>query len=149
MGKQPIDIVADLPLAIGQARPGERVEIGLWRERHQERVTAELAEATVAHRDKASPALTWGGGARLGLALRPLTPGERTASGLRNGLLIEGVTGPAEMAGVQAGDLLVGINGQPVNTPGEVRDADQHRQASIALQLRRGDAMMFVPVPLG
>ncbi len=150
VGKQAIDTVADLPLAIGQARPGERVEIGYWRERRDAQVTAELVDAQAKARNgnDASPR-AWGGDVKLGLALRPLTPGEREASGQRRGLVIEGVTGPAEAAGVQAGDLLVGINGRPVATPNEVREAVQGQQGSVALQLRRGDAVLFVPVQVG
>jgi len=152
LGQKKIDTVADLPLAIGQARPGDRVEIGYWRERHDAHATAELADA----RAKASTTAQaerggreWGGDVKLGLALRPLTPGEREASGQRRGLLIEGVTGPAESAGVSPGDILIGINGQPVSTPDEVRAAVKGLKGSVALQLRRDDAVLFVPVQVG
>jgi serine protease Do len=152
LGPKKIDTVADLPLAIGQAKPGDRVDIGYWRERHDAHATAELADAraktsTTAKAERGGR--EWGGDVKLGLALRPLTPGEREASGQRRGLLIEGVTGPAETAGVSPGDILIGINGQPVSTPDEVRAAVKGLKGSVALQLRRDDAVLFVPVQVG
>ncbi|OJV65759.1 MAG: peptidase, partial [Hydrogenophaga sp. 70-12] len=32
VGKEPVDRIADLPLLVGQAQPGERVDIGYWRD---------------------------------------------------------------------------------------------------------------------
>ena len=41
------------------------------------------------------------------VALRPLQPQELRSSGLEGGLLIERVSGPAQLAGVQPGDVLL------------------------------------------
>jgi serine protease Do len=81
--------------------------------------------------------------------LRPLSEPERRASGARQGLVIEDVTGAAELAGVQAGDLLIGINGKPVNTVDQVKAEAREAKQSIALQLMRDGATLFVPLRVG
>lgn len=152
LGQKKIGSVADLPLAIGQAKPGDKVDIAYWRERRDARTTAELADArakATASAQANPPGRDAGSDVKLGLALRPLTPGEREATGQRRGLVIEGVTGPAETAGVNPGDILIGINGHAVGTPDEVRAAVKGVKGSVALQLRRDDAVLFVPVQVG
>ena len=47
---------------------------------------------------------------RLGLALRPLVPQERRDAGVESGLLVEDARGPAALAGVQQGDVLLSID---------------------------------------
>ncbi|MFZ2294554.1 MAG: PDZ domain-containing protein, partial [Polaromonas sp.] len=86
---------------------------------------------------------------RLGLALRPLQPDEKQEAGIANGLLIQQVSGPAALAGVQSGDVLLSINGVPVKNIEQVRTAVAQAQKSVALLIQRGDAKIFVPVNLG
>ncbi len=50
---------------------------------------------------------------------------------------------------MQAGDLLVGINGKPVNTVDEVKAEARQAKQSIALQLMRDGATLFVPLRVG
>jgi serine protease Do len=150
VGQEPVERIADLPLLVGQAQPGERVEIGYWRDGREAKTSVELANA--AHPRTASAK---GDGAaagrehKLGLMLRPLSEPERRASGARQGLVIEDVTGAAELAGVQAGDLLIGINGKPVNTVDQVKAEAREAKQSIALQLMRDGATLFVPLRVG
>ncbi|MBC7727995.1 MAG: PDZ domain-containing protein, partial [Microbacteriaceae bacterium] len=49
------------------------------------------------------------------LALRPLSAHEKRLSGLDAGLVVEGVSGPWARAGIQPGDLLLAIDGQPIS----------------------------------
>jgi serine protease Do len=51
------------------------------------------------------------GGGRLGLAVRPLKPDEQQELHTRGRLVVEDVTGPALAAGLQAGDVILGVNG--------------------------------------
>lgn len=53
---------------------------------------------------------------RMVLALRPLSAHEKRLSGLDAGLVVEGVSGPWARAGIQPGDLLLAIDGQPSAT---------------------------------
>jgi serine protease Do len=90
---------------------------------------------------------------RLGVAVRPLTPDEKRQSSLTRGLLVEQATGPAANAGIQPGDVILSINGQPVTTAGELASSVAHAGNSVALLIERSDgnstAQIFVPVDLG
>ena len=66
-----------------------------------------------------------------------------------HGLLIEDSTGAAERAGVESGDVLLAVNGTPVDSVAQVRAAVAKADKSIALLIQRGDAQIFVPVRLG
>jgi serine protease Do len=90
-----------------------------------------------------------GQGGRVGLALRPLDPQERQAAGLRNGVVVEDVTGPAEAAGVEPGDIVLAVNGTAVGSVDQVRAAVAQSQKSVALLIQRGDDKIFVPIRLG
>ena len=68
---------------------------------------------------------------------------------MEHGLLIEDSTGAAERAGVESGDVLLAVNGTPVDSVAQVRAAVAKADKSIALLIQRGDAQIFVPVRLG
>ena len=41
------------------------------------------------------------------------------------------------------------MNGQPVKSPGDLREAVEKRKGTVALLIRRGEASIFVPVEIG
>lgn len=88
-------------------------------------------------------------GASLGLAMRPLERAELNQAGLDHGLLIERVAGPAQLAGVQPGDVLLALNGRPVQNVEQVREVLKARPAQVALLVARDGQQIFVPVRLG
>lgn len=49
-------------------------------------------------------------GNRLGLAVHPLTDAERRKSDLPQGLMVESASGAAAKAGIQPGDIVLGVN---------------------------------------
>jgi len=142
-----ISTSGDLPALIGQDAPGQVVNLELWRQGHREDVKATLADADaksvqVASADGAS------GKARLGLALRPLAPEERQEAGVTNGLVVEQSEGPAAMAGIEPGDVLLAIDGTPVSTVDQVHAALGSGHKSVALLIARNGAKIYVPVRL-
>lgn len=100
---------------IRQQAPGTPVLLEVWRQGKRAEVSVRLGDANekvgkvAGHADSAP-------GGRLGLALRDLQPSERHEAGIEAGLLVERVGGPAAMAGVQPGDLLLSVNGTPVRS---------------------------------
>lgn len=148
---KPINASGDLPAIVTMAAPGARLAIDVWRNGQPLRVVATLGDADKVAREPvaaAAPAPTAG---QLGLALRPLQPGERHAIGSVAGLMVEGVSGPAAGAGMQPGDVLLAINGKPVGSVEQARAAVAGAGASrsVALLVQRGAEKIFVPIRLG
>ena len=119
----------------------------VWRQGHKVDMTASLARSDDKVASNATAPSAEGG--RIGLALRPLEPQEQQQSGIRNGLVVEDVAGPAEAAGVEPGDVVLAVNGTPVNSIDQVKAAVEKSQKSVALLIQRGEDKIFVPIRLG
>ena len=85
---------------------------------------------------------------RLGLAVRPLNPDERQQVGTK-GLVVEEASGPAARAGIQPGDLLLAVNGTPIQSVEQLRALVAKSGKTMALLIQRDDGKIFVPVDLG
>ena len=138
----------DLPALIGQSAPGSQMTLEVWRQGQTETLTAKLGDASD-KKAQVAQALDGVGQGKLGLALRPLQPQEKRGAGVSSGLVVEDVGGPAALAGVQPGDLLMAVNGTPVQSVDQVRAAVAKSAKSVALLIRRAGDTIFVPVRLG
>jgi serine protease Do len=147
---QPIVASGDLPAMLSLATPGDKVTLDVWRDGKIVQIGARLADASDkperAERELASSA---DNSSKLGLALRPLEPIERRQSGIPAGLVIEDANGAAANAGVQAGDVLLSINGRPVTSIAQVREVVGKSSKSVALLIQRGSDKIFIPVRIG
>ena len=145
---QPIVRSGELSSLIGLSAPGEKVTFKVWRDHAAREVQAKLggAEAEGTQVADADGAVKPG---QLGLSMRPLTREERNQSKIEAGLVIEQVTGPAEKAGIQPGDVLLAINGKPVQSMETVKLVLQGKPKSVALLVQRDGDKIFVPVNLG
>jgi serine protease Do len=138
----------DLPVIVGEAKPGDTITLDIWRRGKPEKIYAKLGSV-----DDSTKAVSNTGGStskgRLGLTLRPLDLDERRDTGVHGGLMVEDVGGAAARAGIQAGDVLVAINGTAVRTVDQVREVVRTAGKSVALLVSRGGSQIFVPVHLG
>lgn len=145
---QAIGMASDLAAILGMALPGERMEFDVWRQGANRTLHAQLEVAkVVAIKPAEQPSATADG--RMGLALRPLQPQEQRESGIEAGLFIERVTGAAQRAGVQPGDVLLAIDGRPVTTLSQVSSAVTWTDKTAALLLQRRGEKIYVPLRLG
>ena len=144
---KPIIAAGDLSATVSMHAPGDRVALKVWHDGAPHDVQVALADAvdrTTAAADEASRTPIHAG--PLGLALRPLRPEEQRQAGMQRGLLIEGVSGRAAIAGLQPGDLLLGINGKPVDSIAAARAALTGAGRSIALLVQREQEKIYVAV---
>jgi serine protease Do len=145
-----IDRVAELPLLIGNIKPGSQTQLELWRDREIKRVTVTVTEvpaegAKVAARGGEGPSDT----DRLGLAVRLLKPDEKSQADTDGSLVVEDVSGPAAQAGVQPGDIILAVGGTRVKTVAELQAAAKKSGKTVALLIERENAQIFVPVRTG
>ena len=139
-----------LPSLIGVLKPGATAELEVWRDRGSRKVAVQIAELKEG-RVKTSNTQPGekSGSEKLGLTLRSLSPQERRAAGVDNGLLVEDVEGPALRAGVQSGDIIVGINNQRVGSVEQLEQVVSKSANSVALLISRDGTTVFVPLKFG
>jgi serine protease Do len=140
-----------LSARIAQATPGEKVKLSLWRDQKAQELVVTLGRAgddgkAVAVADGQDESA--GNTPRLGLALRPLSRDERAQTEIDHGLLVQGVEGAAARAGLIEGDVVMAINGHPVDSVDALRKVLSAKPKSVALLVWREGERLFVPVPL-
>ena len=145
---QPVVRSGELSSLIGLASPGERVKLKVWRDHTPRDIEAKLGGAESEGKQVAD-AGTGAQGGQLGVALRPLTPEERKAAKVEQGMVVENVDGPAARAGIEAGDVLLAINGRPVQSVDQIKSVLSAKPKSVALLVQRDGEKIFVPVKLG
>lgn len=142
---QPIVRSGDLPSLVEMAKPGDIVKLEVWRAGKKIELTATLAEA----KDKISAEDSSTGGAphgKLGVIVHALTPEEKSAFKLSSGLVVDEATGRAARAGIQAGDIILSVNGTQVKTVEQLRAIVSKEGKYFALLIKRDDVKIFVPI---
>jgi len=138
---------SDLPPMVASVKPGSTVKLEIWRDGAAKELSATVGEregAKTAQADR--PDASKG---KLGVVVRPLSPEEKSASKLAGGVVVEDVGGAAAKAGVRAGDVIVSVNRQPVDSVEKLKSLIDGAGKTVALLIQRDDARIFVPVPLG
>jgi len=145
---EPVVRSGELSSLIGLAAPGEKVSLKVWRDHAPRDIDAKLGGV-----DPQGTQVADADGAvqpgQLGLGLRALTREERKESGIEAGMVVERVAGPAAKAGIEPGDVLLAINGKPVQSIDQVKSVLQGKPKSVALLVQRDGNNIFVPVNLG
>ena len=146
---QPVVASGDLPAIVSLSTPGDKLQLEVVRQGRKMALNAQLAAATekVAKAEPREELASNSG--KLGLALRPLQPDEKRQSGIKEGLLVEDVSGAAARAGVEPGDVVLSINGTPAKSVEQARSAIAKSDKSVALLIQRGEDKIFVPVRVG
>ena len=145
---KPVVGSGDLPAFIGQALPGQKVTLEVWRKGESKTLSATLGDASDKTVKTANSTPDAGNG-KLGLALRPLQPEEKKQIGVDAGLLVAQASGPAAAAGIARGDVLLSINGAPAGNIDQVRAAVAKADKTVAVLIWRDGNKIFVPVRLG
>src|SRR3984885_4270601 len=143
-----IDHSWDLPAIISQLPPGSSARLGVWHDRKATEVTVKtvLLEDSPTQVARASAE---DGTGKLGLVLRSLQPNEQQELHTKGRLLVEDVSGPALAAGLQPGDVLLGVNGVGVATVADLKREIARAGHNVALLVQREDAQIYLPVDVG
>jgi len=150
---QEIDRTGSLSNYISRRTPGQESTVTVWRGGKEKKLDVRIAEL----KDASSTSARNGGGrdseegARLGVVVRPLTEDEKARAEIENGVRVVNVSGPAAIAGVQVGDIILAINQRDVESPEGLREqVKKLRDGSVAaLLVLRDRGQIFIPVRVG
>jgi serine protease Do len=150
---RPVEQSVDVSRAIAGTKPGTQTELDVWRSGKRQTIKVkvgemESGEARVAQRRAGEETMEK---AKLGLTIRPLSPEERRLAGTDGKLLVQQATGPAARAGLQRGDIIIGIAGERIETIEQLRAKTKNLKPndSIALLVERNGEQIFVPIRVG
>jgi serine protease Do len=146
-----IDRYGELSSRISNMRPGSVARLTIWRNRRP--LELEVRVALYAEKPERTASLEQPGhrsnqAARLGLTVRALTPDEKRQAQTQGNLLVEQAAGPAASAGVEPGDIILGVDGRAVRSPEELEKAATAAGKTIALLVQRQDSQVFLPLQL-
>lgn len=137
---------SELARAIGSLEPGSLTRLQVWRQGKARQVEVRVAELTPPQAQAPEAPAPESG--RLGLVVRELSGEERRRLQTEGHLVVEQVAGNAARAGIQPGDVLLGVNNRPVRSQQELAAAVQEAGPRLALRIQRGETMLYVPVSL-
>jgi len=136
----------ELPVLVADTAPGSRARLDIMRKGATTDIDVTVGEMKNANVESVD--MTGQNHGRLGLVVRPLNPDERKQAGVRGGLVVEDVTGPAAKAGIEPGDVILSLNNTPVTSAGQLQGLLAKAGKHVALLVKREDAKIFVPVDL-
>lgn len=146
---------SDLPRMVAATKPGNKVEIELWRKGAAKVVSVVIAkmqdESVAAHSDDKQDDDGGASIARMGLSVSELSKDQLQELQLPGGLLIQAVKGgAARSAGLQRGDVILALGNVRIRTLKQfyelLKQVPQGR--NVALLIRRGDVATYVAIKL-
>jgi serine protease Do len=148
---QNIDHDGELSLAISNMHPGTDVRLSVWRGGKAQDMMLRVTQ--VPDDDGKAIAVSAKGGGngqaeRLGLRVHTLTAEEKQQAQTDGSLVVDSVAGAAADAGVQPGDIILGVNTSRVRTPQDLVAAAKTAGKTVALLIQREDRQIFVPLRL-
>ena len=153
---KPVEAQNDLPRIVGSTRPGATTQLEVWRKgaaRTLSLTVGELQESKVsALETPRAPKPAALAANRLGIVVSELTAKQKEELKLANGLVVTEVKPESRAADMRRGDVLTMLAHKGQQT--ELKSNDQlnkllaglDKNAVITLQVRRGEAMLFVTV---
>jgi serine protease Do len=146
-GDTQITSSAQLPVVVASTTPGKHVPIEVVRKGDTR--TIDVAVGELKSTKVASAATDDASQGKLGVAVRPLSAEERQQLGVKSGLVVEQVSGPAARAGLQQGDVILSLNGTPVTSPDQMKNLLGKSGKHVAVLVQRDNLKTFVPIDLG
>jgi serine protease Do len=143
----------DLAVNIAAVQPGDEAKLQVLHDGDSKAVSVKVGQMPneqVASNENAQPSRE-----RIGLALAPLSPDLRSQLEVpdgTHGVVVRNVEpgSPAEQAGLQAGDVIVGVGGKKVSSPSDAASAIRgaSKDHAVALRIIRNGEPIFVGVNL-
>ena len=150
---QQVENSRDLPRMVGDLPPGATIKLGIWRKGEERNIDATLvelqSEQLATPQGKNTPAQPQSFRFDLlGLTLSELSEEDRNTLSLRGGLMVQQAQGPSAQAGLQNGDVIIGLNQVEIRNIRSFEQALKNAKGNIALLVRRQDSTLYVPLQL-
>lgn len=142
-----IESSSQLPVLVANTAPGTRATLDVIHKGSKRQVGITVGE--LKNTQVAANTSVGGDHGRLGLVVRPLDPQEQKEMGVHGGLLVKDATGPAALAGIQQGDVILAFNNTPVKSVEQLRALLSKAGKHIALLVQRDNLKTYVPINLG
>ncbi|HTM87393.1 MAG TPA: DegQ family serine endoprotease [Terriglobales bacterium] len=152
LNEQPVQGANDLKLKIGELRPGTTAQLKIVRDGKPQDVSLTLGEQPQSGQQQAGAAEPQQPGLMQGVEVENLTPDILQQLGVpanTRGVVVANVAqgSPAEMAGLQRGDIIEQVNRHPVDRVSQYdREVRMAGHQSIVLLVNRGGTTAFVVV---
>lgn len=141
-----IEHQADLTDYVAALQPGSKVTLTVVRNKKPMALTTTIVATRT---DSATSAATPAGALeRLGLTVHALTDDERRMANLSSGVMVDAATGDAANAGILAGDIVLSVNSEAVNTSDALDRAITHGGKEVALLIQRDDTRNFISLSI-
>ena len=147
----------ELAVDVAAIKPGDEAHLTVLHDGQSKDIALKVAQLP----NEQSASNGEGGGQhqeQLGLALAPLSPdirGQLNVPDGTRGAVVRGVQpgSPAEQAGLQPGDVIVGVGTHPVTSPSdaarEIHSAMDGQDHAVALRVIRNGEAVFVGIQMG
>jgi serine protease Do len=153
---RPVETSDQLPSMIAEVRPGQSVQVEVWRDKATRKITVsveELKEKT--NQAKLRRSNNEGGEEgesatinRIGLTVRPLSANEKSQTKTRGSVVIVNVKGPAAEAGLRNGDIILSINRTKIDTVAQFETAVKNAGHEATLLVQREEQQSIITITL-
>jgi serine protease Do len=149
-GKE-VTLSSSLPPMVGAAKVGTEAILTVLRDGETIELPVLLSELSEEEPVMVLPGQVEQAAAdRLGLVVEDLSADERERLGIEDGgVIVDSVEdGPAQQAGIRAGDVIVSFGSEPVADTKRFRELVEQMQEGkpVAVLIQRGDGRMFYPI---
>ncbi|EDZ98837.1 protease Do [Burkholderia sp. H160] len=140
---------------VAQLSPGSAATISVWRNGGERKLSVTVGAqqasdmASAAPREEQQQQPQQQNRPRLGVAVRPLSEDEQQQAQLPGGVVVQQATGPAAEAGIQAGDIIVAVDGKVVHGVEQLRRMIAQADDSVSVTVVRDGEEASVNVTLG
>jgi serine protease Do len=150
-----IEESSELPQVVGLLSSGTKAQAKVMRDGERTTLTIEIGDLpddAEARFGGAAPSNERADTGALGLTVAPLTPQDRQQRDVDGGVLVKKVAdGPAQEAGIRAGDVILSLNNRPTDTPEAFAEQVKTlpKAGAVAVLVFRDGDSRFVAVKLG
>ncbi len=137
----------ELPRMVGATAPGTHSTVTVWRKGKMHEVGITVGEMPQEKQAGTTPKKQVAN--KAGLVVSKLTADQKRDLKVPSGVIVDEATGAAARAGLRPEDVIISVDGEPVNSADELSRAfNDNDKKSFALLVKRGDGSIYVPLKI-